>query len=326
MYDYQKGGRSPPDGMWVPSMTKDVSSMSFVSCGDVEASDAESYNHHPCYPADLSLLANAASDLSLSQPIFNNTQAPSSLLPEETMVSWSQAMLQTPPQTIAPSATIHEPLCLSPHQSVVPMTPHVGRYTVTQTSTPSAGPHARCAPRSIDRHPNMGEIHTRLFLASRSERRPRRCGSRTGRRIGERKGSKATQGNPKKVTSRSGVVCDLIIEANEHACTHPGCVDKNGKPKSFKRAEHRKRHINTVHSGQRPYKCFVPECKTEAFSRMDNLKSHLEKTHGRRSAAARNSYVATLDKSSEYYDSEYRGPFDNRGFGFFPSSCTAKLG
>lgn len=46
-------------------------------------------------------------------------------------------------------------------------------------------------------------------------------------------------------------------------------------PKAFKRSEHLKRHVRSVHSNERPFACTLCEKK---FSRSDNLSQHL-KTH-----------------------------------------------
>lgn len=54
-------------------------------------------------------------------------------------------------------------------------------------------------------------------------------------------------------------------------CTFPGCS------KPFKRTEHLKRHMNTVHTDHKPYVCKFPDCQ-KRFSRSDNLTQHL-RTH-----------------------------------------------
>lgn len=46
-------------------------------------------------------------------------------------------------------------------------------------------------------------------------------------------------------------------------------------PKSFKRSEHLKRHVRSVHSNERPFACHICDKK---FSRSDNLSQHI-KTH-----------------------------------------------
>jgi hypothetical protein len=61
------------------------------------------------------------------------------------------------------------------------------------------------------------------------------------------------------------------------------------------------------------YRCWVPECN-RAFSRTDNLKSHLRNTHSKKPGVRGNRYVATLDKNSQYYDPDWVGDLDKNGF------------
>ena len=68
---------------------------------------------------------------------------------------------------------------------------------------------------------------------------------------------------------RSSVVMESTKELEEkpfhcHIC-----------PKSFKRSEHLKRHVRSVHSNERPFACHICDKK---FSRSDNLSQHI-KTH-----------------------------------------------
>lgn len=68
---------------------------------------------------------------------------------------------------------------------------------------------------------------------------------------------------------RSSVVIESTKELEEkpfhcHIC-----------PKSFKRSEHLKRHVRSVHSNERPFACHICDKK---FSRSDNLSQHI-KTH-----------------------------------------------
>ncbi|KIM66029.1 hypothetical protein SCLCIDRAFT_83921, partial [Scleroderma citrinum Foug A] len=42
----------------------------------------------------------------------------------------------------------------------------------------------------------------------------------------------------------------------------------------FKRGEHLKRHIRSIHTDDRPWRCTFPDCGRE-FSRQDNLNQHL---------------------------------------------------
>ncbi|GAA5856311.1 hypothetical protein JCM9279_006418 [Rhodotorula babjevae] len=51
-------------------------------------------------------------------------------------------------------------------------------------------------------------------------------------------------------------------------CKVPGCG------KCFKRGEHLKRHVRSIHTNERPFQCQWPTCK-RLFSRHDNLNQHL---------------------------------------------------
>lgn len=109
---------------------------------------------------------------------------------------------------------------------------------------------------------------------------------------------------------KSGMNCDPVIPLNSFACSWPGCVDKHtGRPKMFKRQEHMKRHVRSVHEKGDMFVCWV--C-SKAFTRRDNLKSHQFKTHGRRTDRG-NAYVATLDVNSKYFDKAWEGQLNSDG-------------
>ncbi|CAH7687384.1 hypothetical protein BY996DRAFT_4528606, partial [Phakopsora pachyrhizi] len=52
-------------------------------------------------------------------------------------------------------------------------------------------------------------------------------------------------------------------------CQAKGCG------KCFKRREHLKRHVLSIHTNDKPFKCHWPECN-KTFSRHDNLNQHLK--------------------------------------------------
>ncbi|KAF1927250.1 uncharacterized protein M421DRAFT_422099 [Didymella exigua CBS 183.55] len=58
------------------------------------------------------------------------------------------------------------------------------------------------------------------------------------------------------------------LETRGYACNVPGCTT------AFVRPEHLRRHIRSKHSDVKEYICVVPECKTNPFSRGDNLRDH----------------------------------------------------
>jgi hypothetical protein len=156
------------------------------------------------------------------------------------------------------------------------------------------------------------------------------CGrdqSRLARRRYDRKSS-GSGCKPRPLANKSGFECDRVITANSFACTYPECIDKNtGKQKRFKRAEHKKRHEKTVHQKEShvPHRCWVPQCE-KSFSRTDNLKSHLQKTHGKRSPGARNRYVATLDpNNSQYFSPEWQGDLTSEGLPIRTRAELAKM-
>lgn len=53
-------------------------------------------------------------------------------------------------------------------------------------------------------------------------------------------------------------------------CKVPGCG------KCFKRSEHLKRHVRSIHTNERPFQCQWPTCK-RLFSRHDNLNQHVRR-------------------------------------------------
>ncbi|RMD40861.1 hypothetical protein DV735_g4278, partial [Chaetothyriales sp. CBS 134920] len=139
----------------------------------------------------------------------------------------------------------------------------------------------------------------------------RRRGHEHRRRSGPSRKSRPEPG-------KSGIDCDAVIAHNEFACSWPNCIDKaTGKQKRFKRQEHKKRHEKTVHEKEGSYRCWVPGCTTTAFTRTDNLKSHLRNTHGKKSPNQRNRYVATQDKNSECYDPDWQGDLTEDGYPIF---------
>ena len=264
------------------------------------------------------LVAGAALESSLSRSIFHSRQ-PSDTLMAEHMTQWRPSMLQTPPRTVAPSATFQPIVPSSPAYHLTPLTPIQIKYETPIASGIASTPYSSspiCSSSkqlvSIDEESTCSTVQPTLV---RTLRQSKCKGSgRSSRRTAERKESGRSGRPSKQRMSRAGMDYPSYIEANPFPCTAEDCVDKNGKQKKFKRQEHLKRHQRTCHTGIRPHYCWVPGCTTKPFSRTDNLNSHLHKTHGKNSPAARNRYIATLDPKSGVYDVDYRGPFTESGW------------
>ena len=225
---------------------------------------------------------------------------------------WECLAAMTPPHNTMSSASSRSATEISPANRDTPLTPLRSNYCGSSdvSSSPLAlSTHVLPSQRDIDEMSYMMRP-THVDWSPEDMRRIKGHTSRLARRHYARKGARASTRHPKIASSKSGIDCPEIIPRNEFACKYPNCIDKTtGEQKRFKRQEHKKRHEKTVHekSNHNQYGCWVPGCKTKPFSRTDNLKSHLRKTHGKKSAAARNRYVATQDEASSYYDPGYVG-------------------
>lgn len=63
------------------------------------------------------------------------------------------------------------------------------------------------------------------------------------------------------------VPSNVVTDHRPYPCPLPECDRK------FRRAEHLKRHLRTLHSNEKPYECPFPHCR-KRFSRSDNLNQH----------------------------------------------------
>ncbi|ORX97532.1 hypothetical protein K493DRAFT_185641, partial [Basidiobolus meristosporus CBS 931.73] len=61
---------------------------------------------------------------------------------------------------------------------------------------------------------------------------------------------------------------DITSGAKSFICDYHECG------KVFKRSEHLKRHIRSIHTLEKPFQCPYPTC-SKRFSRSDNLNQHI---------------------------------------------------
>lgn len=106
-----------------------------------------------------------------------------------------------------------------------------------------------------------------------------------------------------------------VVPRNTFPCRNESCGGKDHKPKCFRRKCHRDRHERTVHPNGMHilHRCWVRGCKSTPFTRADNLRNHLKKTHGKKSWSGKYRYVATQDELSIHYDPEWTGEIGDDG-------------
>jgi hypothetical protein len=275
---------------------------------------------------------------SLSRPIFRATELMQPVSEITPNILWS-AHGSSPLQTIAPSAAFQPMYNSSPISKYRPSTPC--RRSAYSSAMLDSSPSTLISPPVVrSQHDVDEEFAYRQFdggdLPSEHTGRcssidedvwsdvisPERTPGRPTmhRRSYERRSKVGPSQKPKSAAGGSSTSWAPIIPQNEFACSFPNCIDpRTTKQKRFKRQEHKKRHEKTVHLKVESYKCWVPCCKTSAFSRSDNLKSHLKRTHGKKSSNQRNRYVATQDEDSPYYDPLWQGDLDADGFPIYSS-------
>lgn len=245
-------------------------------------------------------------DPPLSRAVFANSISHQNDRVVGEMVSWPQPQNPMQQPTIEPNATFQNFLPSSPMSEFEPITPL--RHNCPSSSMFASSPLLSSSSGILTDQWDVGDSRcvpaAEVYAHHDKQSLPHLLRS-------------SRDFSPVKVqSSKSGVDCEAIIPQNVYACSVPGCVDKNGKPKRFKRQEHKKRHEKTVHKKDAKFPCWVQTggkaCGRE-FTRRDNLNSHLKKTHGKKSNGQRNSYVATLDERSKYFDEKWKGKLTSDG-------------
>jgi hypothetical protein len=315
MYGGWKSAGQGVDLTWMTEEPKYHNSSPFLDYSGMDTLGVQDIFTNPSNSNDWHLLSTSAANLSFSRSILDEHQLSSDGFPPEAMGQWTPTMVHTPPQTIAPSVTFQPALAPSPCK-LEPMTPL--RYAApapAPASILSSSPCLLYSPEHLsaqEEYELAEQILEAMPMTPKHVLKVRRGGGRSSRSTYERKCLGAS-GRTKSAVSKSGMACDVVIEGNKYACEFADCIDKNGKRKMFKRREHAKRHVDTVHLKKKQFRCWVPGCTTQPFTRSDNLTTHLKSTHGKKSVSSRNRYVSTLDPASENFDPEWRGDLDDNG-------------
>lgn len=301
------------DPLWMTAEPRYHNSASFLDYSSIDTLVSQDVFNDSSSSNDWHLLSTSAANLSFSRGILDKHRAPSDTFSASNTGQWTPTMVHTPPETVAPSATFQPTLASSPCK-LEPMTPV--RYPApAAASILSSSPYPLYSPEQMtarEEYELAEQILEAMPMTPKHVPKVRRSGGRAGRTAYERK-CLSSSGRMKSVVGKSGMACDVIIEGNKYACEFADCMDKNGKRKMFKRREHAKRHVDTVHLKKKQFRCWVPGCTTQPFTRSDNLTTHLKSTHGKKSVSSRNRYVSTLDPASENFDPEWRGDLDDNG-------------
>jgi hypothetical protein len=305
------------DPMWVATEPRYQKSALPLDYSSVDALVSQDFWGDSSSSNGWHLLSTSAANLSFSRAILNEHEVASDNFPAGNIEQWTPFIVPTSPETVAPSATFQSALISSPCK-FEPMTP-LSYPVPAAASILSSSPCLLYPPEQMSAQEEFElaeQILEAMPITPKHRPKSRRSGgrtSRTSRTTCERKYI-GSSGRIKSGASKSGMACDVIIEGNKYACEFAGCMDKNGKRKMFKRREHAKRHVDTVHLKKKQFPCWVPGCTTQPFTRSDNLTTHLKSTHGKRSVSSRNRYVSTLDPASENFDPEWRGNLDDDGY------------
>lgn len=289
---------------------------SLYSTTAVSSAEDNTWNSHN----PLALLDDGSGNaLVSSQMLLNTTQNLLGSSFDDGTLGWTAPNVWHMPQTVAPRATFQPLLSSSPVQKCEPSSPFqfdisepAARFpdsSPIQISSPCTKPFPFLPTQACHQNYEPSETvsdSNKVKLWDKKQRRQQR-----------RLKQSVDQVFYRDLTPRSKVRDVTVIPLNQFECGYADCVNKKGNRKSFKRQEHRKRHMDTVHEKVETFTCWVSKCHKN-FSRSDNLRAHIVKTHGKNSSAQRNRYVATLDEKSKFYDPEWEGELTEDGYPLVP--------
>ncbi len=136
-YTGWKSEEQDVDPMWLSSEMNSHGSLPFLDCSGMDTMDVQGLFSGPNNSKTWHILPSSAVNPSFSRDIFGDHQPPSDDFTSGSVPQWTLPTVQTPPQTVAPSATFHPILASSPCK-LEPMTPQ--RYPAPATFILSSSP------------------------------------------------------------------------------------------------------------------------------------------------------------------------------------------
>ena len=190
--------------------------------------------------------------------------------------------IQPPVQSVLPSQTVTIPLRAKQDLADPPWTPIKSEpsgslaYNILPSS-PLSNTYAEHSSSISEHHgsvsPTVSDYH--------GEKSPEKTG-REARLAALKKRVGIHENYPCRVFPRPSKANECNFNVSPEGQEEKPCG------KRFKRKEHLKRHIKTVHKVQETiFQCDIPKC-SKAFNRSDNLKQHIQKTHLKASPTSRN--------------------------------------
>lgn len=291
--------------LWMPSEQSNMANCVMNTFSYQDSTNIQPGYFYPSRPT-------STIDPPLSRAVFHNAVPGQTPMDAEDPSPWAVTGLDSQAQTVEPSATFQTMLSSSPLSKFEPITPAKLKYnSASLFSSPISTGRSMTLASTWETEEGRSSPLVKHEEYDERQFAPRLLPSTGGVPLKEYSPS------PKKpCIGKTGYDCAAVIPQNQYPCKFPNCMDKDGRRKCFKRQEHRKRHETTVHSADSKFKCWVVTGNKpcgRGFSRQDNLKSHLHKTHGKKSPNQRNCYVATLDPKSQYHDKDWQGPLTAEG-------------
>ncbi|KAI8997685.1 hypothetical protein BDB01DRAFT_713925 [Pilobolus umbonatus] len=143
----------------------------------------------------------------------------------------------------------YHPLCSPMNPSSLNLSSDSNLFCERTSSSSSS-----CSSTANDTSANLNIVNSRTIRRGIKSSNTKINGNNTG---------KPTRSRGRRVSSSPSVAGQKMFK-----CDHDNCG------KAFKRSEHLKRHVRSIHTLEKPYECPYHNC-SKSFSRSDNLNQHI---------------------------------------------------